>query len=161
MRVFAAALALLIVTGLTVACGRTVELSKSLELHTLSSGWVAAGAADGKTKLVPTISFTLKNTSDRNLAMLQVNALFGRVGDEDEWGSSFLTAAGAAGLAPGEATSPLTATSSVGYTGPDSRAALIGHSQFVDARVDLFVKYGSARWTRLGRYRIMRDLLAR
>ena len=76
--------------------------------------------------------------------MLQVNALFGRVGDEDEWGSSFVTAAGTKGLAPGEATGPLTVTSPVGYTGLDSRPALLGHSQFVDARVDLFAKYGSA-----------------
>jgi hypothetical protein len=95
------------------------------------------------------------------MAMVQVNAMFRRIGDDDEWGSSLVTAAGTRGLAPGEATGPLTATSPVGYTGLDSRAAMLGHSLFVDARVDLFARYGSAQWTRLGRYPITRVLLDR
>ena len=160
MRAFTATSAVLLSACLALACGRAVDLSQSLQLQTVSSGWVDARTVDGKTKLVPTISFTLKNESDRTLAMLQVNALFGRIGDEDEWGSSFVTAAGTKGLSPGEATGPLTATSPVGYTGLDSRSAMLGHAQFVDARVDLFVKSGSAHWTRLGRYPISRELLA-
>jgi hypothetical protein len=147
-------------TCVGVACGRAVDLSQSLYLQTVASGWVDARTVDGKTKLVPTISFTLKNQSDRTLTIPQVNAVFGRIGDEDEWGSSFVTAA-VKGLAPGEATGPLTATSPVGYTGLDSRSAMLSHSQFVDARVDLFAGYGSAHVTRLGRYPISRELLAR
>jgi len=142
------------------ACGRAVDLSQNLQLQTISSGWIDAGVVHGKTKLVPTISFTLKNRSDRTLSMLQINALFGRVGDEGEWGSTFTTA-NAKGLAPGESTGPLTVISPVGYTGVDSRAAMLGHTQFVDARVDLFARYGSTQWTRIGRYPILRELLAR
>ncbi|MEP7309412.1 MAG: hypothetical protein ABJA98_28235 [Acidobacteriota bacterium] len=152
---------LLLIVPLTSACGRTVDLARTLELETVSSGWVSAGIFGGKTKLVPTISFTLKNGSEETLSVLQLNALFGRVGAEDEWGSSFVTAAGTKGLAPKEATGPLTVTSPVGYTGLDSSPLLLGHSQFIDARVDLFAKYGSGQWTRIGRYPIVRTLLAR
>jgi hypothetical protein len=126
----------------------------------VSSGWVDEGLIRGKKKLVPTISVTLKNASDQNLRMLQVNALFRRVGDEDEWGTGLVTAAGSDGLAAGGATA-VTVTSPLGYTGTESGAAMLANTRFVDARVDLFARYGAARWTRLGQYRISRQLLAR
>lgn len=160
MRVFTTALASVLTACLAAGCGRTVDLSTSLQLHAISSGWLDAGIVDGKRKIVPTLSFTVKNRSGKTLPLLQVNALFGRVGDEDEWGSSYLAAAGREGLAPG-ATSALTATSQLGYTGFDSRAEMLANSQFVDARVDLFAKYGSTQWTHLGRYKVDRSLLAR
>jgi hypothetical protein len=161
MRVFTVTLAVLVSACFAASFGRTVNLSHSLQLQTISTGWVDAGTLTGKTKLVPTISFILKNRSDQTLKMLQVNALFGRIGDEDEWGNALVTAAGPAGLVPGATTAPMTVTSSIGYTGAESRTALLGHSQFIDARVDLFAKYGSTPWTRLGRYRITREWLAR
>jgi hypothetical protein len=143
------------------ACGGSVDLAQALTLETVSSGWVDTGIVDGKTKLVPSISFRLKNSSERTLSALQVNALFRRVGADDEWGSRFVTAAGTEGLGPEEATGPLTVTSPVGYTGLDSSPRLLGHAQFVDARVDVFAKYGSGQWTRIGRYPIPRTLIDR
>jgi hypothetical protein len=141
------------------SCERSVDLPSSLLLR-VSSGWVDAPAGGGKTRLVPAISFTIRNGSDRTLSMLQVNALFRRIGDEGEWGSRMVTAAGTVGLAPGAVTAPLTAASPVGYTGTEPRSSLLIHSQFVDASVELFAKYGSANWKRLGRYPISRALLA-
>jgi hypothetical protein len=35
------------------------------------------------------------------------------------------------------------------------------NSHFVDATVDLFGKYGSTQWTRLGQYPIARQLILR
>ena len=69
--------------------------------------------------------------------MVQVNALFHRVGDEDEWGTGFVTAAGSDGLPPGGVTA-VTVTSPLGYTGTESGSEMLANSQFVDARVDLF-----------------------
>lgn len=160
MRVSTAAVACVLAACLPPGCSDPVDLSRSLEIQTIASGWIDAGVVEGKRRILPTLSFTVKNTSGKTLPLLQVNALFGRVGDEDEWGSSYLTAAGREGLAPG-ASSALTATSQLGYTGFDSRAEMLAHSQFIDARVDLFAKYGSTQWTRLGRYKVDRSLLAR
>ena len=64
----------------------------------VSTGWFDAGIVDGKNKLVPTIAFTLKNVSDQKLVVLQVNAVFRRVNDPNEWGAVFLTVAGSEGL---------------------------------------------------------------
>ena len=36
---------------------------------------------------------------------------------------------------------------------------MLKNSQFVDAKVDLFVKYGSTQWVKIGEYPIARQLI--
>ena len=143
-------------------CAPTVDLSKGLQVQDVSTGWFDAGIVDGKNKLVPSISFTLKNVSDQKLPVLQVNALFRRVGEKDEWGSGFITAAGSEGLAPGATTPILTIKSYLGYTGNEqSRQDMLQNSHFVDAKVELSAKYGSTQWVRMGDFAITRRLITK
>jgi hypothetical protein len=148
-------------TILATACDTPINLSTGLQVDAVSTGWFDAGSVDGKKKLVPAVSFRLKNASDQKLAMLEVSAEFRRVGDENEWGNGLVIASGSSGLAPGAATSALTVRSQLGYTGIESGAEMLDNSHFVDARVDLFARYGSANWTRLGEYPIARRLISR
>jgi hypothetical protein len=142
------------------ACSPPVDLTKGLQVNQVSTGWFDAGVVAGKNKLVPSISFSLKNVSDQTLHTLQVNAVFHRVNDPaTEWGNGFLTAAES--LAPGASTSPFTIRSQLGYTGTDARVEMLKNSQFVDAVVDLLAKYGSTQWARLGEYPISRQLIVR
>lgn len=144
---------------LCVGCAPSVDLTRGLQVEVVNTGWFDAGIVNGQNKLVPTISFRVKNTSDQKLSMLQVNALFRRVGEKDEWGTGFMTAAGSKGLAPGATTTPLTIRSQLGYTGSDPRVEMLTNSHFVDAKVELFAKYGSTQWARIGEYPIKRQLL--
>ena len=127
----------------------------------MSSGWSDVGIVDGKNKLVPTVSFTVKNVSDETLVSLQMMSSFFRVDDaSSEWGNGLVTVAGSGGLAPGATTSTLTMKSPLGYTGTEPRAAMLENSLFVDALVKLVSKYGSAQWTHVGEVPIERKLLA-
>jgi hypothetical protein len=148
----------LLVAACSFGCGPTVDLSKALQLSDVSTGWHDAGVVDGKNKLVPSVSFKLKNDSDQSLTSLQVNALFRRVSENDEWGSGYLKVSGSEGLGGGKSTDLLTVNSQLGYTGVESRLELLQNRNFVDAKVELFAKYGSAQWTRLGEYPIARQL---
>lgn len=143
------------------ACGPTVDLATGIEIAAISTGWLDAGIVDGKNKVVPAVTFKLKNVSDQKLSTLQVNAIFRRVNTNEEWGDGFRTVAGSGGLAPGAATDSVTINAQLGYTGSDPHAAMLYHSQFVDAKVDLFAKYGSGKWARIGEYPIMRQLIER
>ena len=144
------------------ACGPTVDLTKGLQVEVIDTGWYDVGIVNGQNKLVPSITFKLKNVSDQKLRTLQVNALFRRVTEPDEWGSGFITAAGSEGLAPGAATPALIIRSLLGYTGAEqSRQEMLHNSHFVDAKVDLFAKYGSVQWVRVGEYPITRQLLTK
>ena len=143
-------------------CGPTVDLAKGLQVQDVSTGWFDAGIVNGKNKLVPSVSFKLKNVSDQRLAVLQVNALFRRLTEKDEWGSGFLTAAGSEGLAPGATTQMLTIKSQLGYTGSDqSRQQMLQNTHFIDAKVELSGKYGSTQWVRLGDFPITRQLITK
>ena len=141
------------------ACGPTVDLTKGLQILDVSSGWFDAGIVNGQNKLVPTISFKLKNLSYQKLGSLQVNAVFRRAGETDEFGTGFLTAAGSEGLAPGTTTATLLIKSQHGYTGTEPRQEMLRNSHFVDARVELSAKYGATQWARIGAYPIARQLI--
>ena len=146
----------------SAACGPTIDLTKGLQVSIVNSSWYDLGIVNGQNKLVPTVIFTLHNTSDQKLVTLQINALFRRVSENTEWGSGFLTVAGSQGLAPGATSDPFTIKSQLGYTGSEqSRMEMLQNTHFVDAKVELFGKYASTQWVRLGSYPITRQLLTK
>ena len=154
---------LLLLASVSVAgCGPTVDLKKGLQVTILDSGWFDAGIVNGQNKLVPSFTFTLKNVSDQKLVTIQVNALFRRVNENEEWGSGFKTVVGSDGLPSGSTTPPITVRSQLGYTGSDqSRQEMLQNTHFVDAKVELFGKYASTQWVRLGSYPITRQLMTK
>jgi len=151
---------LLVFTIACSACGPKVDLTKGLQVEVLKSGWFDAGIVNGQSKLVPTVTISLKNVSDQKLVTLQLNALFRQASAQEEWGSAFMTAAGSDGLAAGASIGPLTLKSQNGYTGSDqTRLEMLQNSHFVDAKVQLFAKYGPTQWAKMGEYPITRQLL--
>jgi hypothetical protein len=153
---------LLLSVSLCLGCGTPVDLSKGLQVQSVSSGWFDAGIVNGQNRLVPSISFALKNVSDQTLASLQVSANFTRVTESEDWGSGYMTAVGSEGLKPGSTTPLLTLRSSNGYTGTDqSREEMLHNSHFIDAKVKLFAKYGSTQWKPIGEYAVDRQLITK
>jgi hypothetical protein len=153
----------LLLSLVAAGCGPSVDLARTLRVQDVSTGWFDAGIIDGKAKLVPSITFKLANGSDQKLAVLQVNALFRRINEPNaEWGSAFITAAGSEGAAAGATIGPFTIRSDRGYTGTDqTRDEMLHNKQFVDAKVDLFAKYGSTQWAKIGEFTVERRLLTK
>lgn len=141
------------------ACNSGADVSTAIEVLEVSSGWYDAGIVNGQNKLVPSVTFKLRNTSDKPVTTLQANVLFHRINSPEEWGSGFLRVAGSNGLPPGATTDPLTVKSDLGYTGTETRADMLKNSNFVDAKVRILAKSGSNYWHPLGEYPIERRLL--
>ena len=146
---------------LAAGCGGpAVDLKQGLKIDIVDTGWFDAGIIEGKNKLVPTVSFTVKNVSDQKLVSLQMMASFFRVSDtSSEWGNNLLNVAGSEGLAPGATTPTLTIKSPLGYTGTDPRADMLKNAHFVDAMVKLVAKYAATQWTHLREVPIERKLI--
>jgi hypothetical protein len=162
MRASARGLILVLVFALSVSgcSGPTVDLKQGLQIDVVDTGWFDAGIVDGKNKLVPTVSFTVKNVSDQKLVSLQMMASFFRVSDTaSEWGNSLLNVVGSEGLAPGATSAPLTMKSPLGYTGTDPRGDMLKNAQFVDAMVKLVAKYAAIQWTHVREVPIERKLI--
>lgn len=142
-----------------LAACETREVEKDLKLVNVQTGWYDAGIVNGQNKLVPSISLALQNVSDREIASVQLNAVFRRVGEEQSWGDHFVRAIDTGGLAAGASTDPLVLRSSFGYTGSQARAQMMRNTGFVDAEVEVFGKHGRRNWVKMGQYTIGRHLL--
>ncbi len=165
--------------------GSQVAIDEALSVEVVTSGWLDVGIDDlGRNKLVPTISFRLANNSDESVRTLQLNGVFRRCvvaypgqpepvsevspadltagtcpGEMQEWGSAYLRAVGREGLEAGAATEPFTMESGLGYTGEQSRLNMLQHREFIDVKVEVFVKRQAEQWVKLGEHSIERQLL--
>jgi len=165
--------------------GGSVDVVSALRVAEVTSGWLDVGDdGSGRNKLVPTISFRLQNTSTDQVRTLQLNGVFRRCLPDDQgqpatqsdvspadpeagtcdaedqvWGSSYIRAVGRDWLAPGSATGQFTLQSKLGYTGQQERLEMLQHRDFVDVKVELFVRHGADQWVRLGELPIDRQLL--
>ena len=180
-----AALALALSAALSGSACTPLDVQTALDVTDLTTGWLDVGFDEfGRNKLVPTVSFRLENVSDQRLRTLQLNGVFRRcmvlyagqpepeepvspaddeagtcLGEDQEWGSALVRAVGRDGVVPGDGLGPFTMESSLGYTGEQSLAEMLGHRDFVDVKIELFVKHRAEQWAKLGEFPIDRQLL--
>ena len=155
-----ATLGLIVLLALSgTACGPTIDLKASLQVADVSTGWADLGVVNGQNKIVPSVTFTLKNVGSQSIPTLQSNVIFRRVGEDDEWGAGFLKITGSDGLAAGASSKTQTVRSTLGYTSSETRAQMMANKQWVDARAQVFAKYGSTQWILLGEYPVERRLI--
>lgn len=147
------------VLSYTAAGHQPVDLGSVLRVEHVSTGWLDA-AADGRTRVVPSVAFELKNVGSAPLAPVQVNVVFRRASDAHDWSDAFRRAATRRQpLAPGASTGPITVESPAGYTGSDPGIRLLDNTQFVDAAVTIYARQGSEGWMSLGSYPVERVLV--
>jgi len=182
VRLFGVAILAVVLAG---CGGPQVDIGEALSVEDITSGWLDVGIDEfGRNKLVPTFSFRLANVSPEAVRTLQLNGVFRRCvvayagqpepvsevspadleagtcgGEVQEWGSSFMRGVGREGLDPGQVTEPFTMESALGYTGEQPRLEMLQHQQFVDVKIELFVKQGAGQWFKSGEYSIERQLL--
>jgi hypothetical protein len=159
MRTGLAGLTLLVGTLLSAACAPSHDLQKDIELVDVTTGWYDTGGADGMNKIVPTVTLRIRNKSAEELDRLQVNAVFRRVGESQEWGARFVKGVGDHGLAGGSTTSQIVLRSERGYTSIEPNDRMLHNREFVDAKVDIFGRTGSSRWIKMGEFQIDRTLV--
>lgn len=135
-------LALLLVLAIGPACGTGVDLQTDLEITDVFTGWYDNGVKDGQNHMLPSITFRLKNVSDRPIAGVQLMVSFWRDGADGEQDSSQVRGIGDDALAPGAETEPLLVRASVGYTLSGPRDAFFQHSMFLDFSAKLFARRG-------------------
>ena len=142
----------------TAACGSTGNV-QDLELQDISSGYFDEGVVNGENKIVPSVTFKLRNKGGAPVSTVQTNAIFQIDGADGPMDEVLTRAIGTDGLAPQQSTSNLTVRSKIGYTSQQPRAEMLTNSLFKDVRVRIFAKSGSGTWTLLGESVIERKIL--
>ena len=165
--------------------GAPLDVPTTLSITEVTTGWLDVGFDElGRNKLVPTISFRLENISQEQVRTLQLSGVFRRclpmsagqpppvsevsppnpdigtcAAEPQEWGNAFIRAVGREGLESGDSTRQFTMESALGYTGEQARLEMLRHRDFVDAKVEIFVKHRADEWAPLGEFPIQRQLL--
>ena len=144
----------------TLGCNRGVDPTAALEPTEVVTGWYDAGIVEGQlNKLVPSISLKLRNSSESPMRSVQINAIFKRGNEPEMWGEHFAWAVQREPLQPGAVTRDLVLRGGLGYTGEQPRLQMLQNKEFVDARVEIFLKQGSRVWAKLAEFPIQRQLL--
>jgi hypothetical protein len=141
-------------------CGpSTIDIAASIKVGNITTGWFDAGIVDGKNKLVPSASFTVTNATTSQLTGVQIFSVFRFAGETEELGSSVVALRGDDALAPSATSKPITVRATWGLTGEQPRAQMLMHQDFRDARVEIFAKYRSGEYVKIGDAPITRQLL--
>jgi hypothetical protein len=160
VRVWLATAAVLSAPLALAGCGSNEpEAGATLQVTDVVTGWFDAGIVNGQNKLVPTITFRVKNGGDRPISSVDLNSVFRVIGDEEQLGSKYVKGIDRNGLAPGKSVGPFVLRSDLGYTSEAPRMTMLQNSQFKDAQVQVYAKHGSQQWVRLAEYTIQRQLL--
>jgi hypothetical protein len=135
------------------------ELKASLEIVEVSSKWVAKTYQPWPPKLilVPTITFRVKNNSDRPLNYLNFNAIFKSRDELENMGDNFLAAIRKQPIRPGETSPVITLKSNYGVEGK-SLAQFKDNPQWKPVICRLFVQSKSPIHVLLGEYEISREI---
>ena len=150
----------LVLLAVAVGCDRGADPLTALKPVDVVTGWYDAGIIEGNlNKLVPSISLKLRNTADEPVRSVQINAIFKRVNEAEMWGEHFGWAVQGEPLPPGGTTRELVLRSGLGYTGEQPRMQMLQNKEFVDAKVEIFLKQGSRVWAKLAEFPIERQLL--
>lgn len=144
---------------LVAGCASRVDLAQAVQVADVETGWFDAGVVDGKNKLVPSVTFRLRNTSDTDLDYVALNVAF-RYVDTDEIHEEVFKQ-----RVPFEnrQTDLIIVRSQNGHTGdpPQSRQEMLQHSMFKDMVAVILARQSSAQWVELHRVRVERTLLTR
>lgn len=144
---------------LAAACSPAPDLKQALQVTDVVTGYYDAGVVDGKNKLVPSVSFRLRNTAEEQIDAVGLNVVFKYADNGDEHDSIFVQRV----EFQDKVSEVVTVRSQTGFTGdpPQSRADMLKHSQFRDMDVQIFARQSSSQWVELHRARLERQLLTR
>lgn len=143
-----------------VACAGSASVDEGIEVLDITTGYDDGGQESGQNRLLPAISFRVKNKASRSIHSVQFNAVFRVIGDPEELGAQLIRGIDYNGLQPGEFAGPFTLRSNFGYSGEQARVDMFQHQGFQDVQVELFAKQGGNQWVKLTERVVDRQLLA-
>ncbi len=153
--ILAAVVAVLVIGA--SACSQ-VNLSTALKVTDISTGYYDDGIKDGKTHLLPAITFQLHNETSESIRSVQLTVSFWRDGDDGETDSVLVAGIQGPALAAGASTEPIAVRATVGYTLEGARADFFTHALFKDFTAKVFA-VRAGRFYKLGEYKLDHNMI--
>ena len=137
----------------------SVDLKTAVQVVDVSSGYYDNGLTPaGLNHLVPSVTFSARNVSDREVSSVDMVVMYWAAGQDTEQDEALLKVIGGGGLPAGATSEPVVSRSRIGFNLAAARAELFNHSGFRDWSAKLFLKRGG-KIVPAGEYKIERRLL--
>lgn len=142
------------------ACGKYPDLKNDLKIVNVLSGYHDAGITpDHKNKLVPSLTFQLKNDGADTLSYIDLAVDYWQVGDDGPLDSKLIVSAiGGHSLQPGQTSESITVRADTGYTSEAARVDFFTNSVFKGFTAKVYAKF-RGRTTPLGELKVEPRLL--
>ena len=139
-------------------CGPQPNLATDLKFQPTLTGYADEGIVNGLNKIVPSITFQLKNEGHLPITNVDLTVSFWQVGADGETDSKVIRGIGNDALVPGATSETITVKASVGYTHEGPRVDMFTNSLFKGFIVKVFAKR-AGKTTRLGEFPVEARLL--
>lgn len=152
-------LVLALAAALAVAACKGPDVRTALQVVDVHSGWFEAGRIDEtQLKIVPGISFRLKNVSQQPVNGIEVTGVFRILeGEKLVVDSPYVRAIPSARpLAAGATSEPIVLRSQFGVTGTETRLQMLKNSRFVDRNITILGKARRRQWATMAVFTIER-----
>jgi hypothetical protein len=135
------------------------EVKSMMQVTDVSTKWVSKlyNPWPPKLILVPTVSFRVKNLTDKPLTYVDFNAIFKVKGERQNLGDSYLAGIRSTVVPPGELSPVITLKSNYGSEGR-SLASFKNNPQWRPVEVKIFAQTHGSRLVPLGRWDVSRDI---
>ena len=141
------------------ACGPEPDLKASLRVVPELSGYYDPGVQpDGENRLLPSLTFRLKNEGPLPINHVDLVIAYWEFGADGEKDSLQIKGIGSAALDPGQTSEPMTVRSTIGYKGPVPRVEFFTNSIFKGFTVKVFAKR-KGKTTPLGEFPVDERIL--
>jgi hypothetical protein len=141
------------------ACGKSPDLKNHLKIENAITGYFDDGpTANHENRLLPSITFQLKNETDESLSYIDLAVDFWQNGDDGPKDSKIVAGVSGKALEPGQTSESLTIHSSIGYTLPGPRADIFTNSLFKGFVAKIYAK-SHGRTSPLGELKVEPRLL--
>ncbi len=137
----------------------TEEIKATVEISDVQTNWTKKIYQSWPPKLtiVPTISFRVKNTSDKPLRNTILNAIFRLKDEPDNLGDGFLLTFKKKALMPGERSEVITLKSNFGVEGKNLNH-IQNSPQWKIAFVKLFARIRGSQYILMGEWEVSREI---
>jgi hypothetical protein len=131
------------------ACSAPEPL-KIVKMSDVETHWAVDNSDVGTQYIAPVVRFQLTNISAEPQGSIDLTATFRRKGETATWGGDYRqVSTRREPLGPGQSTS-LVMKSDTRYYSNGPTEGMFTHAEFKDTTVELFVRVGRSKWTKLG-----------
>src|SRR5688500_2626342 len=135
--------------ALLFAACRTPEPALIVKVADVETHWAVDNSEVGTQYIAPVVRFQLTNISSEPQGSIEVTATFRRKGVDATWGGDFRqVSTRRKPLAPGQSEA-LVMKSDTRYYSNGPTEGMFAHKEFRDTTVEVFVRVGRSRWTRV------------